>query len=351
MRVVIRADASVAIGTGHVMRCLAIAEALRGNGAEVVFASREQDGDLRDLIEAQGYPVHRLPRVEQSVPDWRMDAEQCSAAMGGIASPIDWLIVDHYGLDRRWEAAARAWSARILVIDDLADREHDCDVLLDQNYCAEMNGRYRALVPAQCRLLLGPDFALLRPEFLLARAGLRRRDGALQRMLVFFGGSDPTNETAKALQGIRQIKRPDLAVDVVVGSSNPHREEIKRICSEMPNAVYHCQVSNMAQLMVHADLAVGAGGSSTWERCCLGLPSLVAVLADNQAALTQAVAEFGASNSLGWFETLSPESYRQAIEASTVEQRQTMAQRCSELVDGKGAGRVAAILNQIERQE
>ena len=119
----------------------------------------------------------------------------------------------------------------------------------------------------------------------------------------------------------------------------------------MPNAIYHCQVSNMAQLMARADLAVGAGGSTTWERCCLGLPSLVAVLADNQAALTQAVAEFGASINLGWFETLTPDSYRHAIEASTVEQRQTMAQRCSELVDGKGAGRVAAILNQIEQQE
>ncbi len=349
MRVAIRADAAVAIGTGHVMRCLAIAEALRERGARVVFICREQEGHLCELIEAQDFLVHRLPRLEQADFDWRFDAEQSRAAFA--EAPVDWLIVDHYRLDRQWEIAARAYCARVLAIDDLADRAHDCDVLLDQNYCAEMARRYLGLVPSQCRLLLGPDYALLRPEFMLERARLRRRDGTLRRVLVFFGGSDPTNETAKALEGIRQLNRPGLAIDVVVGSSNPHRERIKQLCDGMPDANYHCQVSNMAQLMAQADLALGAGGTTTWERCCLGLPALVSILADNQAALTAAVAEFGASVSLGWFDKLTAESYCHGIESLTAEQLRGMEQQCLVLVDGKGRSRVVEAMDQFEPQE
>lgn len=347
MRVAIRADASVEVGTGHVMRCLALADALREMGAEVVFVCRDLAGNLCDLIEARRFMVCRLARSDGNDPDWRLDAEQSGASLIRLWPKTDWMIVDHYRLDGRWETLARSFSEKVMAIDDLADRPHDCDLLLDQNYCRGMDSRYSGLVPSQCRLLLGPRYALLRSEFSRARARMKQRDGALKRILVFFGGSDPGNETAKALAGIRQFSRPEVAVDVVVGSSNPHREEVRRLCDTLPNATYHCQVDNMAEMMASADLAIGGGGTTTWERCSLGLPALVAILADNQAELVQAVAEYGAIVNLGWADRLAPADYRRALEAITPERLAGMQQLGIGLVDGQGRERVAEVLGQL----
>jgi len=347
MRVAIHADASVEVGTGHIMRCLALADALQEMGAEIVFVCRDVAGSLCDLIEARRFPVCRLPRLDGNDPDWRLDAEQSGASLSKHWPKADWLIVDHYRLDGRWETLARAFSEKVMAIDDLADRPHDCDLLLDQNYCHGMDSRYSGLVPSQCRLLLGPKYALLRAEFSRARAGLKQRDGTLQRILVFFGGSDPSNETAKALAGIRQFNLPKVALDVVVGSSNPQREEVRRLCDTLPNAAYHCQVDNMAEMMANADLAIGGGGTTTWERCCLGLPALVAILADNQAELVKAVAEYGAIVNLGWADRLSSADYRRALEAITPERLAGMRQLGIGLVDGQGRERVAEVLGQL----
>lgn len=344
IRVAIRADASVEIGTGHVMRCLALADALRVKGAEVAFVCRDLKGNLCDLIAAWRFAVHRLPQPEGAVLDWRVDAEQTAAAVARVGPRVDWLIVDHYQLDGRWESLARAFAGKVMAIDDLADRQHDCDLLLDQNLCRGKDSRYDGLVPAHCRLLLGPGYALLRPEFSRVRAGLKRRDGALRRLLVFFGGSDPTNETAKALEGLSQLVRPEIAIDVVVGATNPHQDDIRRLCKALPNAGYHRQVGNMAELMRDADLAIGGGGVTTWERCCLGLPSLVAILADNQSEPTLAATEYGAVVNLGWADRLAAEDYRRAIDAITPASLARMEQLALELVDGKGCERVADAL-------
>jgi len=218
---------------------------------------------------------------------------------------IDWLVVDHYALDRRWEEQMRPFVRKIMVIDDLADHPHDCDLLLDQNLYEDMETRYDGLVPEHCIKLLGPKYALLRRGFREARANLRERDGTVKRILVFFGGSDSTNETAKALEAIQLLGRPDIAVDVVVGLSNPHKDGIKEMCSIMPNAKYYCQVDNMAELMAQADLAVGAGGSATWERCFLGLPSITIITAKNQRESTLAVSSRKATFNLGFHNQVS----------------------------------------------
>lgn len=343
MRVVIRADASVEIGTGHVMRCLALADALRGLGAEIAFICRDLEGHLCDLIEARGLSVCRLPKVN-GAHDWRLDVEQSAAGLSKSWPRVDWLIIDHYQLDARWESRARNFADKLMVIDDLADRQHDCDLLLDQNLCRGMSSRYNGLISPHSRLLLGPSYALLRPEFQQARARLRRRDGVLRNILVFFGGSDPINETAKALEGVSQLDRPEIAVDVVVGATNPHREEIRRWCETLPSAIYHCQADNMAVLMAGADLAIGGGGVTTWERCCLGLPSLVAILADNQAELTQATSEYGAIVNLGRADGITAEDYRHAIEVLTPTKLLHMERAALELVDGAGCERVAETL-------
>lgn len=294
MRVVIRADASVAIGTGHIMRCLTLAETLRERGAAVMFVCREVAGNCCDLIQGKGFEVSRLPGAEPFSAV--RDAGLTAAVMGASA---DWLIVDHYALDAEWERRLRQHARRIMVVDDLADRPHDCDLLLDQNLFDDMELRYAGLTSPDCRLFLGPRYALLRDEFIAARRTLRKRDGSVRRLLLFFGGSDPTNETEKALQAVATPEFSALSIDVVVGAANPLGDRIQNICAGLPNVIFHRQVTHMAELMTRADLAVGAGGTATWERCFLGLPALTVVVADNQAKPAEAADRAGLTYLVG----------------------------------------------------
>lgn len=327
--VIFRTDASVQIGSGHVMRCLTLAEALRERGAECRFICRELEGNLLEQIRQRGFAATGLlTRPEEggradsgtegkSGPpagaglDWAADAAQTKVSAGGTAA--DWLIVDHYALDARWEQAMRPNCRKLMVIDDLADRQHDCDVLLDQNYYRNQDRRYHRLLPEQCMALLGPAYVLLRPEFAQARRQLRMRDGSVKRMLLFFGGSDPTNLTRLALNALAQINRPDIPVDVIVGPSNPNRYSIEAQCAKLPNAAYYCNVSNMAELISRADLGIGAGGAAMWERCYLGLPTITVVSADNQLRTTEDVAHLGAIEYLGRPDLLGVDGYARAI--------------------------------------
>jgi UDP-2,4-diacetamido-2,4,6-trideoxy-beta-L-altropyranose hydrolase len=178
-----------------------------------------------------------------------------------------------------------------MVIDDLADREHDCDILLDQNFYSDMKRRYKHLVPNKCKKLLGPKFVLLRPAFNEARKKIKKRDGKVKRILFFFGGSDPYNATEKALQALSLLKEFKIEVDVIVGSNNKNKEIIKRICKEKENFHYHCQVQNIEELMLMADLSIGSGGTTSWERCYLGLPSIVMTIASNQEEISYLLAK------------------------------------------------------------
>ena len=316
MNVAFRVDASVIMGSGHVMRCLTLAEELVRQGARIFFICRTLQGNMCDFLEKKGYTVYRLPYQGEyragadrqtiwSGETWQVDAGQTRLALEEIVDSIDWLIVDHYGLDNQWEKLMRPIVENIMVIDDLADRQHDCDILLDQNLYFEMGKRYNGLLPAYCKKLLGPQYALLRPEFYEARDSLRLRSGNVERVLIFFGGSDPTNETSKALTALQRLPKLKLTVDVVVGSINPHRDQIRNLCRDIPGTIYHCQVSNMAALMAQADLAIGGGGSTTWERCYLGLPAITLVLAKNQEETSKVVAEAGASMLIGWHTAVS----------------------------------------------
>lgn len=314
MRVLIRTDASVEIGSGHLMRCLTLADQLHGGGAEVAFACRDLPGGLLDLLQAHGYRCARLPSAAPCGNAQQDDAKATLEAAGKIfPDGLDWLVVDHYGLDATWEHLLRPHVHKLMVIDDLANRSHDCDLLLDQNYYRDLDRRYQGLVPEQCVTLLGPAYVLLRPEFADARKRLRLRDGIVRRILVFFGGSDSTNQTHKAVEALKLLDRPDIGMDVVVGAANPNRNAIQALCDELPNVVFHCQVSNMAELILNADLGIGAGGATMWERCCLGLPTVTVVFAANQERTTEDVADLGAIEYLGWSGQLRPEDYTRAI--------------------------------------
>lgn len=344
MRIAFRADASITIGSGHVMRCLSLADRLRAGGAETCFVCRPLPGHMGELIARRGHTLRWLPDM-RSGPDQPMsEAEDAAHTLDLLAKEgrWDWVVVDHYGLTAAWERSMRAVAARILVIDDLADRAHDCDLLLDQNL--QEPDRYRRLVPEGCQLLLGPYYALLRPQFAARRQRLQRRDGRVRRVLVFFGGTDPSGETLKALSALRQIGDHALSIDVVLGQAAPHHASVEAACREMPCCTLHCQVEDMADLMAAADLCIGAGGSSSWERCCLGLPAIVLAPADNQVALSEVLAQAGAQRYVGPAATVSPDRLAAEITAlfTQPESLISMSESGMKLVDGLGAERVSA---------
>jgi len=356
-KILIRTDASVQIGTGHVMRCLTLADELHGHGAEVVFVCREFDGNLCGYIEEKGYIVHRLPvsneqehNIEGNLKhaawlgtDWQTDAGQIEEIIKSLGTTSDWLVVDHYALDERWEEYLRPYVGKIMVIDDLADRAHDCDLLLDQNFYENLESRYDGLVSSDCKKLLGPKYALLRPEFREARKNLRKRNGHLKRIMIFFGGSDPANETAKALEAIRMLNRPNISVDVVVGALNPHGKAIELMVSDLPGCICHFNVEGMAALMAKADFSVGAGGITVWERCALALPSVVITVAENQEKTVSDMAESGYLLFLGRSEAVSVDSLYHALKTVLHSPwvLTSFAQKTQFLVDCKGAKRIA----------
>ncbi|TPQ28523.1 UDP-2,4-diacetamido-2,4,6-trideoxy-beta-L-altropyranose hydrolase [Methylomonas koyamae] len=359
LKVAIRADASVQMGSGHVMRCLTLADALRERGAEVAFISREHPGNLFSLIEASGHLLLRLPEPA-SAHDTRLahaawlgttqteDAQQTAAALRQFGDP-DWLMVDHYAIDAEWEAILRPMVGRIMVIDDLADRLHDCDLLLDQNLL-DLTGqtRYDGLLPSTAVTLMGPKYALLRPEFKALRATARIRSGVVERVLVFFGGGDPSNETAKVLLALKSLACDELAVDVVIGSANPHYPQLLELSEQFPACTLYRQVSNMAELMANADLSVGAGGGAMWERSCLGLPTIVVSVAANQQPGCEAMARQGAILYLGQSERVTTELVASALSVAVnaVGLIESIAQRSLEVADGLGTNRVVSHLLQ-----
>lgn len=294
MKVCFRVDASIQMGSGHVMRCLCLAEALKKQGADIVFIARSLPGNLNAVITQKGFCLESLPYVPDQInhselahaawlgDSWELDAMQTIEILEK-AGPFDWMVMDHYALASRWQFLIRPYIDKLMVIDDLADRVHDCDLLLDQNLFPDLETRYQQLVPQSCKQLLGPQYALLREEFRVARETLRERDGHIRRILVFFGAADPLQLTLKAMDSIRALNKSELIVDVVVGKANPLLDAVKNKCEEY-GFHFYAQVDNMAQLMAQADLAIGAGGTTTWERCCLGLPSVVSVVAQNQQA-------------------------------------------------------------------
>ena len=300
LRVAFRVDASQQIGTGHVMRCLTLAKGLAKQGANITFISRHLPDYLQELVISSGFSLNILNGGSQQLDElahanWlgtsqQQDAEETISALA--TSTWDWLIIDHYALDIRWEKALRNSVKKIMVIDDIADRKHDCDVLLDQNYYLDMDTRYKDKVPNNCELLVGPKYALLRDEFIEARKTIKPRDGVIKRILVFFGGVDAQNYTGLAIDALSTLKEHQFEVDVVLGSSHPNKDQLLADCLSNGFSSY-VQTEKMAELMAYADLAIGASGSASWERCALGLPSITIAIAENQREIAMSLDKAG----------------------------------------------------------
>lgn len=361
--VLIRCDASLSIGSGHVMRCRTLARELQRRGALVTFLCRRQSGDLIDLLE-QEFTVLHLPELPLLASEglagrdlyqaWlgcsqAQDASDCLQVLStaGISSP-DWFVVDHYGLDARWEAqlkdalAGEGITSKLLVIDDLADRPHQADLLLDQNYSGEVTDqRYQRLVPSHCRQLLGPHYALLGPEYAQLHPVVPNRT-ELRRLLVFFGGVDPDNLTSRTLEALLNPALAHLAVDVVLGRQSPHRQAVAALVAQRPSTTLHEPLPSLAGLIARADLAIGAGGATTWERACLKLPSLVVAIAENQVPFAEALHQAAHLQLLGEAATVSAEQIRAELLARVVDPGPQDAG--GDLTDGKGVSRLALAL-------
>lgn len=299
MRVAFRTDASSRIGIGHVMRCLTLARLLsRETDTAIRFVcNRDLPDAVKGRLLAAGFGLAETGDAEGF--DWQADADRFAAAVG--SEGVDWLIVDHYGIDRRWEQAVRPLARNILVIDDLADRPHGCDALLDQNLIFGMESRYRQLVPDGCKLFLGPEYALLGESFAAARH-LAAEKTSLGRVLVNFGGSDPTGESFKVLEALELAGRPagwpeTLTFHVVAGPANARSAELKKRCESLAGVVFYPEVKEMAKFLADMDMAIGAGGVSLWERAFMGVPSAVIAVADNQVPS----AEESARRDMVWY--------------------------------------------------
>ena len=355
MNTVFRVDASISAGSGHVMRCLTLADELRSKGIKSEFICKEHPGHLIDYINQRGYGTHLLP-VKLDLPGVSMsnnaclggsvqsDAQEtCSIIEGRI---IDWLIVDHYAIDKEWESIVKPKVLQILIIDDLSDREHLCDLLLDKTFMRSAED-YKALTSADCSFLMGTGYALLRPQFkaLRTQSLIRRKSKCTNNILLFLGGSDAANISLDILEALNHSEFSKHAkVTLVLGSQSTLKDCIQETVSRLSFAVeVLIDVDNMAQLMCNADLAIGAAGSSTWERACLALPTVQLCIAENQKKISDVLKKHKAAVTIH-----SPLQLVEGLDLIYRNHRKLSLLSAS-LVDGEGANRVVnAMFNNIE---
>ncbi len=366
MKAVFRVDAANHIGIGHVMRCLTLANALQARSIEAHFVCREHPGHMAERLCAEGYSLDLLAPPTQPIvqqPDlahlpphaawlgesWEVDLAQTREALGD--NQFDWLVVDHYALDNRWEQGMRDLARHIMVVDDLADRPHDCDVLLDQTLGCRPEV-YSPLVPANCEFLTGAQYALLRPEFARLRSySLKRRANAkLEHVSISLGGGDQHNVTGKVLAALKDCPlSTNCRVTVVMGAEAAWLKVVQKQALEMPwPTQVKVNVLDMAQLMADSDLAIGAAGSTSWERCCLGLPTLMVVVAANQQNIAEVLAAEKAVMLLGESTGLAP-NLRTAFENLNLSPTKltALSQRARNITDGQGVETVMRYLEPI----
>ncbi len=353
MRIAFRTDASLQMSTGHVMRCLTLADVLQAQGVQCTFICRQQPGNLLDFITQRGHKVITLPAGDKNQQalgpvhvswlstDWATDAEQSQRALG--QESVDWLVVDHYALDRSWEQAMRPYCRKLMVIDDLADRPHDCDLLLDQNL-GRTEQDYADLLQGSTQTLIGTKYALLRPEFARWReySMARRQQPQLKNLLITMGGVDHGNATGQVLDALKTCELPtDLRITVVMG---PHSSWLAQVQTQAAAMPWETQVltgaNNMGQIMADSDLAIGGAGSTAWERCTLGLPTLVMVLAENQKLGAQALQAAGAALMLKDINAIRDHLRSIVFLEDNQSVLLQMSKLAAHLSDGKGANRV-----------
>lgn len=359
MKVCFRVDASEKIGSGHVMRCLTLAKEMKKKRASVYFITKKYSGSLNSIISREGYKVFSL---ENNTDNYEKDCKRddyfnfelerdvldSSAILKEL--DIDILVVDHYELDVKWEAKIKKYVKKIVVIDDMANRFHDCDVLLDQNY-GRKEAHYISIVPESCRLLCGVEYSLIRDEFLkLKKKSIeRRKNNSIKKVFISMGGADVLNISSQVLIELEKHKvLPNAEYILILGNASPHVEYVKKLISKLSIDVkLYINVNNMAELMMACDIAIGASGSTTWERCCLGLPTITLILAKNQKFIANSLNEIGAVKLIGCPDDISwKKKLIKAFEnfKNNPESLYEMSKISESINDGLGVKRVVEVI-------
>ena len=338
MKILIRTDASSKIGTGHVMRCLALVQAWLDADVQVTFLMTIKASALESRLQAEGIKVDYL----LVSPGSQEDAEQTVSKAKTLGSP--WVVADGYQFGADYQLTIKTAGLKLLLIDDYGHAKHYwADLVLNQNVCAHEN--LYAKRESSTQLLLGTSYALLRKEFWPWQGWQRKLPTVARKILVTLGGADPDNVTFKVIQALQMLKVNNLEMIVVVGGSNPHYEQLQEAVDDLESAIaitLRRNVTNMSELMAWADVAVTAGGSTCWELAFMGLPSLIIILVENQRAIAEKLDTTGAAINLGWHNNISTNALQQQTHrlANTPNLRQAMTERSRQLVDGEGSQRV-----------
>lgn len=336
---IFRCDASPGIGGGHVFRCLTLADFFHERGWSCTFLCSPE---TPETVSALKHSVYKIITADELCPDPSLlAAEEIQANL---------VVFDHYGLDRCYEELWREYAECLFVLDDLADRPHDCDLLLDQTYGRDATD-YKARVPENCKVLAGVEYALLRAQFSDVREKVlfdrEKRKGRLEHLLVSMGSTNIHNITGTVLDALRVWSDSRLSIDVVMGTKSTALDDIRAIVREMNDEGIHTvnlltDVSDMAALMAKADLAIGAGGTTSWERCCLGLPTVMVEIADNQALIADKLHSAGAVINLGWYKDVTVNAIQKILSRLAVNSHEMvkLSNEASRLCDGLGVIRV-----------
>ncbi|XQW85878.1 UDP-2,4-diacetamido-2,4,6-trideoxy-beta-L-altropyranose hydrolase [Thalassotalea piscium] len=353
INIAVRVDSSYQIGIGHVMRCITLAAEIKKQiKADIIFLCRAAEGSVKNKIEAAGFEYIELsagiddPTSTLQHGHWlrASQADDANEFIDALKAKninyLDLIIVDHYGIDHEWHKSVQNFTKKIFVIDDLGDRKHNCDYLLDQTFSCN-NSKYTQLVKEECQQMLGTQFALLRPEF-EERKTSQKSDSAL---LVMFGGTDPDNLTLQALKVIRTLSH-FKHVNVVLNDTAKYLTEVSEYCRSNKLFSLHISPNNIAELMANSVLAIGAAGTTSWERCALGLPTVVVIQAYNQREIASNLKKAGVISyieSTDIEKKLETEIRNWLIKLSS---EYNIVDKCLAICDGKGAKRVAVrILN------
>jgi UDP-2,4-diacetamido-2,4,6-trideoxy-beta-L-altropyranose hydrolase len=352
MNCVFRVDASGLIGSGHLMRCLSLADELKIRGSNILFVSSNDSGNLNKIVSERGHEVYEISSIPFKLSNSKRydvfnnsvinnDAKLTIKAIEKIK--VDWLIVDHYFLDYNWELELKKHVKAILVIDDLANRKHVCNILLDQNFFGnETRTRYENLVNRECITLLGPKYSILSKDYRKAQNTFKKRNSKISRVLIFMGAVDSKGQTVQALKALSKDELNHLSVDVVIGRANKDKNQIISIASSRKNTEIYNSLPSLFELMQKADLILCSGGTTTWERCSLGLPAIVFISSENQRRCSEMLAKndvqllIESSNEINnkdWFLKI----YELLNDSDKLKKMSTLSLKT---VDGRGINRV-----------
>ena len=323
----IRCNSGLKIGIGHVMRCFSLAETLTDMKCKVNFICEELEGNIIHFLKEKNFEVLSI-KNDNDVKQILKDNSNSS------------LIIDDYNIDEKFETIVRPYVKQIIVIDDLANRKHNCDLLLDQNFSGKNIDKYNNFIPKNCVRLFGPRFALLRNEFLENRR-VRNINFPVKNIFISYGGVDSTDETTKVLVAIKNLKNNNLKVNAIIGDSNIQREKIRDLCSLIPNVNFISKFDGISKIMNESDLAFGAKNSSMWERMCLGVPSIVTITSEDQINATEALSENQYIINIGLAENVSSKDYERILNEISEKELNEISKKSYELVDGKGTKRSA----------